>query len=122
MRISEFAKACGKSSGQIVAEVNTIRGDTSATPQSNLSDQEEGILREKFPAAPEALTGKDMALNFKEPPQEVPLKKFTVSTLGLESQEIEAVDESEAVRQYAVNRGITDTHTYKFIAVPAAAQ
>ena len=118
MRISEFAKACGKPSGQIVAEVNTIRGDNSATPQSNLSEQEEAILREKFPAAPEGVTAKEVSQNLKDPPPEVPLKKFTVSTLGMESQEIEA----EAVRQYAINRGITDTHTYKFLAVPVAAQ
>ena len=122
MRISEFAKACGKPSGQIVAEVNTIRGDSSATAQSNLSEQEEAILREKFPAAPEGVTAKEVSQNFKDPPPEVPLKKFTVSTLGMESQEIEAEDEAEAVRQYAINRGITDTHTYKFLAAPVAAQ
>ena len=49
MRVYEFANATGVTGDAVLAEVKKIRGDDSATVQSGLSDDEESLLREKFP-------------------------------------------------------------------------
>jgi hypothetical protein len=178
MRVFEFAKAAGVAGEVILAEVKRIRGTDEVQPVSAITDEEESLLREKFPpvaanagpgdvpsvpgasdipaapgmpAPPVVPSGpvdptvpgvaNSDAVSPAAPPltpdqvqslppvkaSEVvreanplpPLRKYNVYAVGLPKLAIEALDESEAVREYAYRLGISDTAKYQFRADPA---
>lgn len=114
MRVHEFAKAAGVPSEAIITTLNAIRATTDVKAQTNITDEEQAVLVEKFPAvSPEAVTEE------AAPVVQVITKPWSVYAVGQPVLVIEAEDESEAIRQYILQRGIKDSSVFNFRASPA---
>lgn len=112
MKVSEFAKSAGVSSDAIVAALNGIRASSDVKAKTEITEIEQGILLEKFPA----VAGDSVWSDPNSPPvNEVILKNWEVYAVpGHPKLIIEADDESEAIRRYVLERGIRDTSAFNF--------
>jgi len=116
MRVHEFAKAANVSSEVIVAALNEIRLSNDAKPQTNITDEEQKALTERFPSvSPDAVKEDSQKAN------ELILKPWSVYAVGQPEMVIEAEDESEAIRKYIIFREIKDSSLFNFRASPADA-
>lgn len=116
MRVYEFAKAAGVPSETVIAALNSIRASTDVKAQTNITDEEQGVLIEKFPAVSPDAVKEEVA-----PVVEVVTKPWNVYAVGQPVMVIEAEDESEAVRKYILAREIKDPSVFNFRTSPAEA-
>lgn len=125
MRVHEFAKAAGASNESVTSALNQIRGTADATHMSNITDDEQAVLVEKFPMNPPSSGPSSEGAAAEEssssaPPPVVVTRKYSVSAFGLDGMEIDATDEGEAIRLFVLAKGIVDTAKYNFRAAPVS--